>query len=48
MSDELQPEGVEDALLYLSERPGLWATLRDMLHPDPERRASTSAALRRV
>ena len=48
MSAELQPDGIEDALSYLSVRPGLWALLRDMLNRDPERRASTSAALRRA
>lgn len=48
LAAELQPDGIEDAVLYLSERPGLWAVLRDMLRPDPERRMSTSTALKRV
>jgi serine/threonine protein kinase len=45
---ELRPEGIEDAIKYLASRPGLWSVLRAMLHPDPERRLSTSDALARV
>ena len=45
---ELRPEGIEDAIKYLASRPGIWSVLRAMLHPDPERRLSTSDALARV
>mmetsp|Transcript_27685 Transcript_27685/g.55955 ORF Transcript_27685/g.55955 Transcript_27685/m.55955 type:complete len:748 (+) Transcript_27685:459-2702(+) len=48
LSGELLPDGIEDAALYLGERPGMWAVIRDMLHPNPERRLSTSEALGRV
>eukprot|EP00985_Skeletonema_marinoi_P028189 scaffold24278_cov150-Skeletonema_marinoi.AAC.3 len=45
---ELRPTGIEDAMKYLSSRPGLWSVLRAMLHHDPERRLSTSDALGKV
>ncbi len=48
MNAELRPGFIEDAMQYLASRPGLWSVLRGMLHPDPERRLSTSDALRRV
>ena len=48
MSAELQPDGIEDVMVYLGERPGLWAVVRDMLRPNPERRLSTYNAPRRV
>mmetsp|Transcript_21889 Transcript_21889/g.62792 ORF Transcript_21889/g.62792 Transcript_21889/m.62792 type:complete len:982 (+) Transcript_21889:123-3068(+) len=48
LNAELQPEGIEDAIQYLSNRPGLWAVLRSMLHPKPERRLSTGSALKQV
>ncbi|KAL9187585.1 hypothetical protein ACHAXT_001688 [Thalassiosira profunda] len=48
LREELQPDGIEDAMAYLADRPGLWAVLRGMLREDPEKRLSTSKALRRV
>lgn len=48
MNSDFRPEGIEDAMKYLAGRPGLWSVLRGMLHPDPERRLSTSDALERV
>lgn len=48
LADELQPDGLEDAVMYLGERPGLFALLRDMLQIDPEKRASTADALQRA
>ena len=48
LAAELQPDGMEDAVEYLAERPGVWGVMRDMLHRDPERRMSTSEALKRV
>jgi serine/threonine protein phosphatase PrpC/serine/threonine protein kinase len=48
LNAELQPEGIEDAIQYLSKRPGLWAVLRNMLHPNPERRLPTGSALKQV
>ena len=48
LNAELQPEGIVGAIQYLSKRPGLWAVLRSMLHPNPERRLSTGSALKQV
>ena len=48
LSAELQPEGIENAIEYLRGRPGLWAVLRSMLNPNPERRLSTGLALKQV
>lgn len=44
MSSKVRPAGLEDALQYLSERPGLWGLLRDMLQRDPGRRPSSTRA----
>lgn len=41
------PAGVDDALAYLAQRPGLWRLLIDMFNANPERRASSEEALRR-
>ncbi|KAL7539257.1 hypothetical protein ACHAXR_010751 [Thalassiosira sp. AJA248-18] len=48
LAAELQLDGMEDAVLYLSERPGIWSLLRDMLHPNPEMRLSTARALKQI
>jgi len=48
LAAELQPDGMEDAVEYLAERPGVWGVMRGMLHRDPERRMSTLEALKRV
>ena len=48
LKEELQPDGIEDAVTYLASRPGLFAVLRGMLIADPERRLSTSDALGNV
>jgi serine/threonine protein kinase len=45
---ELRPDGIEEALSYLANRPGLWSVLRGMLYPNPEQRLSTMDALERV
>lgn len=44
---KMRPRGIEDALIYLGERPGLWNLLREMLHINPERRISSNKALNR-
>ena len=48
LAAELQQDGMEDAVLYLAERPGMWAVLREMLHSNPEMRMSTATALKKV
>uniref|UniRef100_A0A7S4T6Z0 Protein kinase domain-containing protein n=1 Tax=Ditylum brightwellii TaxID=49249 RepID=A0A7S4T6Z0_9STRA len=39
--------GLDDALSYVAERPGLWSLLKDMLHPNPEIRISSREAQKR-
>ena len=48
MLAELQPDGIDDAVYYLADRPGLWNLLGRMLREDPERRKSTVGALHRA
>jgi serine/threonine protein phosphatase PrpC/serine/threonine protein kinase len=48
MSSKVRPAGLEDALQYLSERPGLWGLLSDMFQRDPERRPSSAGALKEL
>mmetsp|Transcript_15862 Transcript_15862/g.24702 ORF Transcript_15862/g.24702 Transcript_15862/m.24702 type:complete len:617 (+) Transcript_15862:52-1902(+) len=44
LESKVRPDGLEDALLYLAERPGLWRLLGKMLRFDPERRVSSKDA----
>lgn len=44
---KVRPSGLEDALEYLGERPGLWRLLGDMLRRDPTTRPLSSQALDR-
>jgi len=46
MGSKVRPAGLENALEYLSERPGLWGLLTSMLQRDPERRPSSASALK--
>jgi hypothetical protein len=47
LGSKVRPAGLEEALEYLSTRPGLWRLLGDMLRGDPEQRVSSQDALRR-
>jgi serine/threonine protein kinase len=47
LGSKVRPAGLEEALEYLSARPGLWRLLGDMLRRDPEQRVSSQEALRR-
>lgn len=42
---DIRPAGLEEALGYFGERPGLWSLLKEMLQKDPEKRITASAAL---
>jgi serine/threonine protein phosphatase PrpC/serine/threonine protein kinase len=45
LSSKVRPAGLEEALRYLQERPGLWGVLTRMVQADPERRISSKDAL---
>ena len=45
IQSKVRPVGLADALQVLSERPGLWKLLQDMLHPNPTERLSSTDAL---
>jgi len=47
LGSKVRPAGLEEALEYLAERPGLWRLLGDMLRKNPELRVSSQDALRR-
>jgi len=44
LESKVRPDGLEDALVYLAERPGLWRLLGAMLRADPEKRVSSKVA----
>ncbi|KAL7550868.1 hypothetical protein ACHAWF_014070 [Thalassiosira exigua] len=48
LNAKLRPDGIEDAIVYLADRPGMWDMLRGTLLAYPEKRLSTSQALRRA
>jgi hypothetical protein len=45
IQSKVRPVGLADALQVLSERPGLWKLLQDMLQPNPSERLSSTDAL---
>jgi serine/threonine protein kinase len=45
IQSKVRPVGLADALQVLSERPGLWKLLQDMLNPNPTERLSSTDAL---
>jgi len=45
---DIRPAGLEEALGYFGERPGLWSLLKEMLQKDPEKRITSSAGLQRL
>lgn len=45
LSAKLRPTGIDEAVAYLGERPGLYTLLKDMLRRDPNRRPSSLQAL---
>mmetsp|Transcript_18331 Transcript_18331/g.27228 ORF Transcript_18331/g.27228 Transcript_18331/m.27228 type:complete len:998 (-) Transcript_18331:677-3670(-) len=45
LSAKLRPTGIDEAVSYLGERPGLYTLLKDMLRRDPNRRPSSLQAL---
>jgi hypothetical protein len=47
LASKVRPAGLEEALEYLAERPGLWRLLGDMLRGNPELRVSSQSALQR-
>lgn len=47
LGSKVRPAGLEEALEYLAERPGLWRLLGDMLRGNPELRVSSQSALLR-
>ena len=47
LASKVRPAGLEEALEYLAQRPGLWRLLGDMLRRNPEQRVSSQDALRR-
>ena len=47
LASKLRPVGLDQALEYLRERPGLWDLLTDLLEKEPERRPSARKALAR-
>lgn len=47
LGTRLRPVGLDQALEYLAERPGLWTLLSDMLCVDPNRRPTAKQALKR-
>lgn len=47
LASKVRPAGLEEALEYLGERPGLWRLLGDMLRRNPEQRTTSQDALRR-
>jgi hypothetical protein len=47
LASKVRPAGLEEALEYLGERPGLWRLLGDMLRKNPEQRTTSQDALRR-
>jgi hypothetical protein len=47
LQSKVRPAGLQNALQVLSERPGLWKLLQDMLQPDPSRRLSSMEASKR-
>jgi len=48
LGSKLRPGGLDHALEYLAERPGLWRLLEEMLNRDPVRRPTAKAALKRL
>lgn len=48
LASKVRPEGLEEALDYLGDRPGLWRLLQDMLQEDPERRPTAHQAQSRL
>ena len=44
----LRPVGIDDAIRYLGERPGMFGLMKDMLHKNPNRRPSSEQALERL
>ena len=48
LSSKVRPDGLEEALEFLADHPGLWRLLGDMLKPRPEARESSAAALERL
>ena len=47
LASKVRPAGLEEALEYLGERPGLWRLLGDMFRGNPELRVSSQSALQR-
>ena len=47
IQSKVRPVGLAEALQVLSERPGLWKLLQEMLNPNPTERLSSTDALRR-
>eukprot|EP00532_Pseudo-nitzschia_australis_P005703 CAMPEP_0168166416 /NCGR_PEP_ID=MMETSP0139_2-20121125/2014_1 /TAXON_ID=44445 /ORGANISM="Pseudo-nitzschia australis, Strain 10249 10 AB" /LENGTH=881 /DNA_ID=CAMNT_0008083609 /DNA_START=52 /DNA_END=2697 /DNA_ORIENTATION=- len=47
LATKLRPVGLDQALNYLMERPGLWNLLTDLLAKEPENRPSTRRAIMR-
>lgn len=48
LKSKMRPNGLEEALEFLAEYPGLWRLLNDMLKPQPTMRASSATALERL
>jgi serine/threonine protein kinase len=47
LGSKVRPAGLEEALEYLADRPGVWRLLGDMLRRNPEQRVSSQDALQR-
>jgi len=48
MASKVRPRGLEEALVVLGERPGLWRLISEMLRPKPWDRMSSQDALLRL
>jgi len=48
LASKVRPEGLEDALAYLGDRPGLWRLLQDLLQRDPRDRPTALQAYQRL
>jgi serine/threonine protein kinase len=46
LASKVRPKGLEEALLVLSERPGLWRLLQEMFRPKPWDRIDSELALK--
>jgi hypothetical protein len=48
LASKVRPEGLEDALAYLGDRPGLWTLLQDLLEKAPKDRPTAKQAQARL